>query len=383
MPIIWRYLIWNYLKITSTCVCAFIAILLTMRLDEIAHFAALGAPLSLIIFFALYQIPYILPVAIPLSCLIASLLLMQKMSSSYELTALRASGFGLRDTMAPVLLTAAFLALVNFLIISEVSTYSHLQTNWLKNEFRSVNPLLLLQNRQLVRLKGIYFETFGPSKVGEFASNALLAFPSISEERLNLLLAGRLEASPSSFKAQDTTLITTHSSQESEAFDDLFIENIKSSTSPVKDFSPILQKKAWNMQNDYLSLPLLLTRIGDQKKELQTAVHLQASSLTLKQLKASLHRSYVEIGKRIAISFAVFTLTLMGMACGIQISRRKSYKGLAIAITLTTLFLICFFTAKSMDRHLALVNSLYLAPHLIVIFTSVWLIRRITKGIEA
>ena len=42
MPVLWRYLIAYFLRIAIVCVLAFIAILLTMRLDEIAHFAALG-----------------------------------------------------------------------------------------------------------------------------------------------------------------------------------------------------------------------------------------------------------------------------------------------------------------------------------------------------
>src|SRR5688500_9040606 len=114
IPLLWRYSLGHFLKIALACVCAFIAILLTMRLDEIAHFAALGAPFPYIILYTLYQIPYILPIAIPLSCLIASLIFIQRLSNTHELTALRASGFALRDLLAPILLTAAFLSLCNF-----------------------------------------------------------------------------------------------------------------------------------------------------------------------------------------------------------------------------------------------------------------------------
>src|SRR5438132_1223109 len=97
MPALWRYLITYFLKIAFTCNLAFVAILLTMQLDDIAHFAALGAPFHYILLFTFHQIPYILPIALPLSCLIASLLLMQRLSNTHELTALRASGFSLRD----------------------------------------------------------------------------------------------------------------------------------------------------------------------------------------------------------------------------------------------------------------------------------------------
>ncbi len=65
------------------------------------------APVAYIVFFALYESP-IFPIALPLSCLIASLLLIQRLSSSHELTALRASGFSLFDILTPILITAAF-----------------------------------------------------------------------------------------------------------------------------------------------------------------------------------------------------------------------------------------------------------------------------------
>ena len=74
MPIIWRYLIGQFVKVSFTTVLGFIAILLTMRLDEIAHFASLGAPLRALTLFTFYQVFYILPIALPLSCLIHAFL---------------------------------------------------------------------------------------------------------------------------------------------------------------------------------------------------------------------------------------------------------------------------------------------------------------------
>ena len=78
MPILWRFLIIKFLKVFSFSVLAFIAILLTLRLEEIAHFASIDSGKGYLFWFILYQIPYILPVAIPLSCLISSLLLVQE-----------------------------------------------------------------------------------------------------------------------------------------------------------------------------------------------------------------------------------------------------------------------------------------------------------------
>ena len=73
MPILWRYLLGNYLRILCLCFLSFIAVLLILRLDEIAHFATLGPEGQPLLRFIAYQIPYILPIALPISSLIAAI----------------------------------------------------------------------------------------------------------------------------------------------------------------------------------------------------------------------------------------------------------------------------------------------------------------------
>jgi len=121
MPILWRYLLRGYFQIFLLCVTAFICVLLVMRLEEIARFASLGAPWTKVLVFAFYQIPYILPLAVPVSCLIACSLLFQKMSHSHELTALRSSGCSLRKIIVPLLFASGLLALFNIVLSCELA----------------------------------------------------------------------------------------------------------------------------------------------------------------------------------------------------------------------------------------------------------------------
>lgn len=382
MPLLWRYLITYFLKLATACMLAFIAILLTIQLDDIAHFAALGAPLHYIILFTFHQIPYILPIAIPLSCLIASLLLIQRLSATHELTALRASGFALRDILIPIWLTSLFLAIGNFWIASELATKSHLQTNLLKSEFRSINPLLLLNNKHLMRLKGYYFEALGDSRVGESASKVVLAIPSQHYERLYLMIAQKLKSKHSLFLGEDVTLITGMASEQEDNFDQLLIENMQKSSTNIKDFSDMLQKKVCTINNDYLQMALLLSRIQEQRELIQDAQMKEAPKDQLKTLKTQLNRSLTEITKRFSMAFAVVSFTLMGTSFGINISRKKLYRSLYLTITLTALYLIAFFVAKGFDQYFGLAAILYLAPHILMIGTSLFILRRIARGIE-
>src|SRR4051812_38356814 len=104
MPILWRYALQSYLRVFFLSVCTFITVLIVARFKEIARFTALTGDWSKTGLFIVYQIPSILPIAIPISALIASLLLFQRLSRTYELTALRASGLSLSTILTPLLL---------------------------------------------------------------------------------------------------------------------------------------------------------------------------------------------------------------------------------------------------------------------------------------
>lgn len=382
MPLLWRYLVGHFLTIVTATVIAFIAVLLTMRLDEIAHVASLGAPLKALLLFVFHQMFYVLPIAIPLASLIASFILIQRLSKSHELTALRACGFALKDILAPILFSAAFLSILNFWVISELATNSHLQTNLLKSELRAVNPLFLLHNKPLMQAKGFYVDAFGPARLGEFANDVILAIPHKHQQRLSLFIAKRVAATTYDFNAEKATVLTSFANKQEEDFDDLLIENMDKTVNQVKDFSVFLQKKVWTINNDYLRMPLLLIRAHEQKIAVQAAKSNHLEPAELKKLKAQLSRSLSEITKRLSIALAVFSFTLMGTAFGMSISRQKNYRSLYAAIFLTTVYLICFFVARGVDHHYVLANLFYLVPHGLIILASLGVLIKVGRGIE-
>jgi lipopolysaccharide export system permease protein len=363
-------------------VIAFIAVLLTTRLDEIAHFVTLGPEGIYIFLFTIYQIPYILPIALPIAGLISAILLIQRLSRTHELTALRAAGIGLGGILAPILLAAAFLALVNFYVISELSTQSHLATGLIKNELRSVNPLLLLHNKHLMKMKGIFFNTLGPSKMGESAYGAIVATPSKNNDRINVLVADSLKASPTAFAGHHVAFFSTLSDDALDKADNLLLENMGNASTTLEDFGQMMQKKVWTLNNDHLKMPLLLSRLADEKKALGNAKRNGDSVSSQKQIQRSINRIYTEIIRRISVAIAVFTFTLMGAAFGFSISRRQSSRGLFIVICLASLYLIAFFVAKGMDHLFEASLALYTVPHLLIVVLSIAMIERIGKGIE-
>ncbi len=114
MPTLWRYLILQYLKVLTLSVIAFVIVLLTLRLDEIAHFATLGAEGYFILLFTLFQIPYILPIALSYFSFNLLSYLNRSLSSRQELTAIRASGFSFKEIFSPILLYCRAIDFVQF-----------------------------------------------------------------------------------------------------------------------------------------------------------------------------------------------------------------------------------------------------------------------------
>lgn len=369
MPLLWRYLIKQFLKVFLLTVASLVLCLLTLRIEDIAHFISLDTSRSFTLWFVLYQIPYILPVAIPLSCLIASMILIQRLSYHHEISALRALGYSVRSVFTPLLLVGFLISLLNFFITSEIATSTHLKTNRLKSELLSINPLLVLNNKHLMRVKGFYFDALGATKTGELASDVVVALPGKKGARMNLFLAKKLEAKGDEFSGSHLTFISTLEDKEK-----VIVENIGRTYSENSDFSHLVQKKVWSLNDDYLGFKFLLFRW----QELQSD-----DTGDLKKLARTQSRLVAEIARRFSLGFAPFTFTLMGLSFGLSISRGQDRKRLIWVTTLAALFLTTFFFAKGIDHKLTASLLLYGIPHVLIISASLYQMRKINLGISA
>ena len=377
MPVLWRYLIWNYLKVFFLSIASFIAILLTLRLGEIASFTTLGPDSIHIFWFILQQIPYVLPIAFPISALIASLLLFQELSNTHEITALRSSGYSLQAIFTPIITLALMLSLLNFYIISEVSTKAHLNTSNLKNQLRSVNPLLLLNNKFIMNLKGLYFDTLGHSCSGEFAEEIILLVPANKHERLSLIVSKKINVEKESFSGRFITILSSKKNKKNNEQEHLLIENMASCTSSLNDFSLVFAKKSPSINNDQLNFRELLIRKHNLYQEMETT-----EKEKLKQITYKYNEALSEIIRRLSAAFSVFTFSLLGCAYGLHISRTNSHTGIFFVLLLASLYLVCFLVGKSFGKNLIATGALYIIPHFIICLASFKTLKKISHGIE-
>jgi lipopolysaccharide export system permease protein len=369
MPILWRYLLYSYFQVFGLCVSGFISVLLVMRFQEIARFACASSSKWAVLLFSLYQTPSILGYAIPISCLIAAILLFQKLSHSHELTALRAAGLGLKKIIFPLILASVLISLVNITIVCEVAPLCRGLTKKLIYETTADNPLLLLQKNTMVKLKDMHV-SMKKLDAGKSAKDMVAIINNRSQGRLGVMIAKELYLDKDLLGGRNVTFISSVDSHKpGEGFDHLVIENQASMSTKAANLSHFIQNAEWLTNNDYLSLRMMLAKDKIEKED----------NLTKKGFR--IRRLYEEIGKRFSIGLAAFTFTLIGIAFGIEISRNHSKKGIFCAIGLCVFFMVCFMSAKSFRHSPAISFSIYLLPHLIIFAICLRPLKRIARGI--
>lgn len=340
--------------------------LLVMRLEEIARFASSGAPLGKTLLFTFYQIPYILPIAIPISCLIAALLLFYQMSASQELTSLRAAGIGLGSISAPLILTSVLLMIGNFIVSAELTPLMRAHSRELVLQVTASNPLVLLQKDALIKFKRAHLDMRTSSAVGK-ASDVLFVAKNTSTGKLGVMIAKELDVVKGDLRGKQVSFISSLDPKVPGRFDHLVIENQAEMTTAAAGLSQFWEDAQWQLHEDYLPLRLLFAK----------------ESVGYGGPFSRLAKPQVEFARRCSLALATITFTMIGLSFGVQISRHPGKRSIIYAIGLSLFFLITFIAARSFKSTPLLALALYLIPHLLILSFCIHALRRSSRGVEA
>lgn len=363
MPILWRYLFKEYLKVFFLSILAFICILLVTRLKQIAVFATLASDVLSLILFVLYQIPYILPIAISISCLISSIILFQRMSIMHEMTAIRASGISLKQILAPLLLLAIVLTMINFFISSELTPRCRYKSKELFYKNTSMNPLILLQRRQkMSNIKDSYVEISMQNK-DLIAKDLLIITPNKSNQRLCMFTAKNILIEKDNLNGNNISLISYVNSNKDSYFDNLMIENQKTMSTKSNAITQFIKAKEWDMNITSMPIKMLLiyTTLNDKKQS---------------------QRASIEIARRFSFALSTFSFTFIGTSFGISISRVASRKNIFTVSLLSLLVLFSFTLGRALKRYPFFSIIAYILPQIIVIIFTTYKLKKISRGCE-
>lgn len=334
-----------------------------MRMKDIAEFASIASSGLTIFLFSLYQIPHVLPQAIPIACVIASMLLFQRMSATHEMTALRAAGFSLQKILFPVLAMGFLLSLLNFTVTSEIAPKAKFLTKMLSSKTAADNPFFIFNKISEGKFTNSYVE-MGALQEGRTAHDVLFIMNNRSNKRLGIISAKELTIDNELLKGKDVSIISSVDPKLENEFDHLIIENQAFMETKASNLSDIFKSKKADAGLDFLSLRTLFAKVLLQGKSLMSTT------------------TGLEIARRLSISWAPLIFTLMGSAFGMELGRNKTKKGIILAIILSTFYLGCFVAAKSMKASPQIGWMIYFLPYPIIIILSSRFIRRFSQGIE-
>lgn len=356
MPKIWKYLLVQYAPLFLMNLGSFVFLLLVSRAQEIARFAASSAHPLGIIYFTLYQIPYLLPLAIPLSSLVACYALFQRLSQSQEITAMRASSLSLGKMIFPIVLIGAMLNIANFAICSDLTPLCRFQSRVLAAKLSSQNPLHLLNQSFL---SDTHMEYANLDRI-QGANNVELVRYNPKLKKLELFLASRLFVEGGVLQGEDVLWLSSKKAQV--GFDHLWMEQLKTFHMQDSALVKALRPNPKSNKSDYLQTAPLVKKIQMDKKSKAKRIHL------------------AELFRRISLGLSPLTLTLLGISFGIRFERVPRRRHFWITSLLAAFFLISFVLLKSVKATPLLALTLLLIPHFIVVIASLHRLRQFILG---
>lgn len=333
-------------------------------LFEVTNLLAKGAALSSVCRIFMNGIPAAMMFTIPMSTLVASLLLFGRLSADGEITAMRVSGLSFSQIMRGPLLVSGVTTLICFYVNCFLAPRCHYQQRSSIRNLASQSPMELIE-------VGHYIETFpGVSMYIGSKENGVLKQVRIRREIEN-------------GKWQETFAEESRIRVEENKKDIIFdLTNVTIDPNPVSDQLPPAHYAAQPIKivnalgsgsyklkpTDYSIIQLIqkIARLRDKYDEEPS-----------KELLIERTRYTLEFHKRWVLSLSSFSFAFLGIPLGVRSHRKESSIGVAISLILVVNFYLFIMIAESLVKipgsHPAIIMWL---PVVLSLSVGAWLIKR-------
>lgn len=149
MKILDRYLLKTFLiTFTSVFVILFFIFILQTVWLFIAELAGKDLDLILIVKFLLYSMPTVIPLVLPLSILLASIMTFGDLSENYEFAAMKSSGVSLQRAMKSLIVFILLLSVAAFAFANNVIPYAQYKFINFRKNIAQVKPAMAIAEGQ-------------------------------------------------------------------------------------------------------------------------------------------------------------------------------------------------------------------------------------------
>lgn len=149
MKILDKYLLKTFLiTFTSVFVILFFIFILQTVWLFIAELAGKDLDLILILKFLMYSMPNVIPLVLPLSILLASIMTFGDLSENYEFAAMKSSGVSLQRAMKSLIVFVTILSIAAFYFANNVIPYASFKFTSFRQNLAQVKPALAVAEGQ-------------------------------------------------------------------------------------------------------------------------------------------------------------------------------------------------------------------------------------------
>ncbi len=145
LPLIDRYILKSYLTILISFffILMFIFIIQTVWVF-IDEFAGKGLDISVLLRFLLYYSPKLIPLVLPLTILLASIMTFGNFAERYEFAAMKSAGISLMRAMRPLIVVNSIACLLTFYVANTVIPLAEFKTYNLRKNLSKMRPALAI-----------------------------------------------------------------------------------------------------------------------------------------------------------------------------------------------------------------------------------------------
>ena len=336
MSILHRYVFGSvaYTCLAAIGVLVFILVLGNAMRDIFQLFAQGQLSLATSGEMLLLLIPFVLSYALPLGILTGVLLTMGRISSDYEIIALRSAGIGLVRLSAPIVFLAVLGVAISLAMNFHYAPNAKTRYKEILRDAVVTNPLSFIVERTFIReFPGyvIYVGNKVSDQLGDFWIWEL-------DQQNRVVKFVRAQSGRFDYDQEDNYLILILNQGQSE---------FRSVDDP-EDFTQMRPALAF----DRASIQLPLTQVfgGPQKKKRAVFMNLRellaefrrirdpGTEMSDEERETGQMEIRMVVHQNFALAYSVFSLTLIGIPLGIRVSRRETSANLGLALVLAMAF---------------------------------------------
>ena len=312
------------------------------------HFVKKGISPYYLIELLIYLLPVVIVLTIPMATLVGILLALGRLSTDNEVTAMKAHGIGFHQILYPLILTAAFLSIFDFVFMDYSLPRGNAAYSARKRDISMRNPAFVLEEGVVMR------ELEREQKLWMYESMDPLTKRLQNVRVWDSIWGGK----PRFIHAKEATIGFEEDGQAWLAlFDGTTYETASDDLQEFRvtafdrqrvalDFTEALERNEYKAQRPKgMSIAGLKSYIEKKRSE---AVDAREKSFVIKQLRDA----QAEYHKRFSIPFACLAFGLIGVPLGLIVKRSGKMVGFGIGLGLILVYyLLLQFGQNSVKRN--------------------------------